>query len=534
MFNDIYEDAYMSDSSNEEEALDFQELLDRTQMKLLNSFLTNAMYFFTYNPDLRLTTVLTKKNESWSALLNDTFGKPSGDFQHITNTAETINMSVPTVAILNNLLKKVFLEIWDDRLESLIGAAVYAEISKRDKQTPTKPVSPVATPKKDKNPIRDAQEHQSIATSSSQPKQHVTDSYTASETKVSKSKKKREKKKKASAQKSSNQITPSVNVEEQQMELDKIIPEPSTHVTEPVSFESESKKQSTLNPEVPPYTPVKKRKERSSDEETTHIITGYTPNQQDLAFVYDLIIYDIPAAWNNLKVLQEFKQWGNVISISRKTQKKYQTVRIKIELNLRLRQTYERGDWIAPLAGIPVRWFPASWSLAERKERERFQAAAYDIPESLTTENLTLNNELQPIIHTNAIKAFKIVQTVDKKRKLICFLESWESLQTLIRKKSTWDGHELDWCRHVSPSKSKISRSKNFKNKDRKSKGVASGSNKTTLGSRQEHRKDDKKKNKANKKPKKEQNTKKHSSDRVSKKKLMAEIKEILLRLVDL
>jgi hypothetical protein len=35
-----------------------------------------------------------------------------------------------------------------------------------------------------------------------------------------------------------------------------------------------------------------------------------------------------------------------------------------------------------------VRWYPATWSLHERKKRERFQAALYDIPDSMMAATL--------------------------------------------------------------------------------------------------------------------------------------------------
>jgi hypothetical protein len=38
-----------------------------------------------------------------------------------------------------------------------------------------------------------------------------------------------------------------------------------------------------------------------------------------------------------------------------KIQKEYQTVRAKIVLSKSLVKCYDKGDWIAPLAGVPVR-----------------------------------------------------------------------------------------------------------------------------------------------------------------------------------
>ena len=37
------------------------------------------------------------------------------------------------------------------------------------------------------------------------------------------------------------------------------------------------------------------------DKEATHVITGYSPLSKE--FVQDILIYDIPAKWNNFKLL---------------------------------------------------------------------------------------------------------------------------------------------------------------------------------------------------------------------------------------
>ncbi|PKY49323.1 hypothetical protein RhiirA4_465267 [Rhizophagus irregularis] len=40
------------------------------------------------------------------------------------------------------------------------------------------------------------------------------------------------------------------------------------------------------------------------------------------------------------------------------------------------------------LGGIPVRWFPASWTLQERKQCKKFQAVIHDIPEDMMMATL--------------------------------------------------------------------------------------------------------------------------------------------------
>jgi hypothetical protein len=64
-----------------------------------------------------------------------------------------------------------------------------------------------------------------------------------------------------------------------------------------------------------------------------------------------------------------------------------------------------------------VRWYPATWSLHERKERERFQAALYDIPVSMTAATLFYQNQTHPtLIAINGFKAFKVITSLQRKK----------------------------------------------------------------------------------------------------------------------
>ena len=46
--------------------------------------------------------------------------------------------------------------------------------------------------------------------------------------------------------------------------------------------------------------------------------------------------------------------------------------------------------WMAPLNALSVRWFPATWSLKERKERERYQVVIKNPPDDMNTTLLAL------------------------------------------------------------------------------------------------------------------------------------------------
>ncbi|GBC02743.1 hypothetical protein RclHR1_04790012 [Rhizophagus clarus] len=137
----------------------------------------------------------------------------------------------------------------------------------------------------------------------------------------------------------------------------------------------------------------------------------------------DILIYDVPAKWENITLLDYLKAWGNVISVTVKKQKKYKTVRCKLEI-MHAFDTWERDRlWIAPLGPVVVRWFPASWSLKERKERERFQAVVQGPPDSFTADALAVKEHLTNFINPLRIKAFKEVKNPDSTRKMIAYFE---------------------------------------------------------------------------------------------------------------
>ncbi|GBB89538.1 hypothetical protein RclHR1_16240007 [Rhizophagus clarus] len=158
-----------------------------------------------------------------------------------------------------------------------------------------------------------------------------------------------------------------------------------------------------------------------------------------------------------------------------KRQKKYKTLRIKIEIS-QLFRNYEK-HWMAPLMGFPVQWFPASWSLQERKERERYQAAVLNPPKSMTSATLVhKDNEAYLISHN--INMFKEIKLPDGKRKIIGYLSNWDDLYWLINTPNVWHGETVDWTRHTSPSHNPR---KSTKSPDKKSQGTTKSTNASSL-----------------------------------------------------
>ncbi|GBB91298.1 hypothetical protein RclHR1_01850008 [Rhizophagus clarus] len=223
--------------------------------------------------------------------------------------------------------------------------------------------------------------------------------------------------------------------------------------------------------------------------------------------------------------------------------------------------TWERDRlWIAPLGPVVVRWFPASWSLKERKERERFQAVVQGPPDSFTADALAVKEHLTNFINPLHIKAFKEVKNPDSTRKMIAYFESWEDLQNILSKESFWDGAKLSWCRHTVPSfitRRKGSQRSNSNRQDEPNKpnqgppskrtktssgsktgSPATGSNRVPIRSPPKDSSQSSSGNKTGGKNKKSQKTKDKSTatsppKKLSKRQLHAEIVEIKTVLMD-
>ncbi|PKY47547.1 hypothetical protein RhiirA4_462766 [Rhizophagus irregularis] len=114
---------------------------------------------------------------------------------------------------------------------------------------------------------------------------------------------------------------------------------------------------------------------------------------------------------------------------------------------------WNNGVWTAPFEGMPVRWFPASWTLKQRKERERFQAVILDIPKSITN-NVVYNAESpdQSMLSLlDGALAFKIIQDRGR-RKLIVYFDTWSSLDKALNTEFNFEEFKGVWTRYFSPT----------------------------------------------------------------------------------
>ncbi|CAB4445054.1 unnamed protein product [Rhizophagus irregularis] len=101
------------------------------------------------------------------------------------------------------------------------------------------------------------------------------------------------------------------------------------------------------NVSKPKPTPIAKEKKtkhiKDTEEKATYIITGYQPTGLALANVNDIIIYDISSTWKNVELLYHLEAWSKVIFIKITRQKKYNTIRLKLEMNQLCIQTWNNG-----------------------------------------------------------------------------------------------------------------------------------------------------------------------------------------------
>ncbi|GBB92757.1 hypothetical protein RclHR1_02050030 [Rhizophagus clarus] len=123
---------------------------------------------------------------------------------------------------------------------------------------------------------------------------------------------------------------------------------------------------------------------------------------------------------------------GKVISVSTRVHKKYLSVRVRLIPDHECLKYYNGGNWTVNLGEIPVQWFPASWSLSERKQCEKFQAVIYNILENITDASLFLNGRPHQFLLDSSIKSFKIIKKVDGSRKMIDYFDTWDHISTRI------------------------------------------------------------------------------------------------------
>ncbi|PKK62181.1 hypothetical protein RhiirC2_790732 [Rhizophagus irregularis] len=122
----------------------------------------------------------------------------------------------------------------------------------------------------------------------------------------------------------------------------------------------------------------------TSPKTISTVMTGYVPTNKDLT--QEITVYDIPSTWSQLDTLNHLKAWGQVVAIKFKSQQKYVTVTVSIELNQEAIRLWNDGAWTAPLGGLP------------------------GVSASVNTATLYPENPVHSILTPIGCKAFKLIQ----------------------------------------------------------------------------------------------------------------------------
>ncbi|GES78172.1 hypothetical protein GLOIN_2v1871772 [Rhizophagus clarus] len=123
--------------------------------------------------------------------------------------------------------------------------------------------------------------------------------------------------------------------------------------------------------------------------------------------------------------------------------KKYLSARARLIPNHECLKAYNGGEWTVGLGDIPVRWFPASWNLSERKQREKFQAVITNIPADMTESTLFPNSTPSRFIAESGIKSFKVIKESLEQRKLIGYFATWDQASKCISTPQLWNDVSL-------------------------------------------------------------------------------------------
>ncbi|PKY58126.1 hypothetical protein RhiirA4_479774 [Rhizophagus irregularis] len=143
---------------------------------------------------------------------------------------------------------------------------------------------------------------------------------------------------------------------------DMVKQDPKDDVSRPTSPSPLEKKRKTVpvsqaNNSRSPSKTTKKQPAAPSPKTISTVMTGYEPANKDL--IQEITVYDIPSTWSQIDTLNHLKAWGQVVAIKFKSQQKYVTVTVLIELNQVATELWNEGVWTAPLGGLPVQWFLA-------------------------------------------------------------------------------------------------------------------------------------------------------------------------------
>ncbi|PKC53068.1 hypothetical protein RhiirA1_480091, partial [Rhizophagus irregularis] len=140
--------------------------------------------------------------------------------------------------------------------------------------------------------------------------------------------------------------------------------------------------------------------------------------------------------------------------------------------------------WTTDLGGIPVRWFLASWTLRERKQREKFQAVIHDIPEDMTMATLWMDRKPCEFC------SFKIIQTSKGRRKLVAYFKNWETTLRVLDMPQFFvpNAHNKPKAKNTPNTKKSGKSDQNLESKQPKKKDKPTSSKKVPKNNDQEEK----------------------------------------------
>ncbi|GBC42618.2 hypothetical protein GLOIN_2v1785013 [Rhizophagus irregularis DAOM 181602=DAOM 197198] len=98
---------------------------------------------------------------------------------------------------------------------------------------------------------------------------------------------------------------------------------------------------SKANNSQSPNKTTKKQPVATSPKTISTVMTGYEPANKDL--IQEITVYDISSIWSQLDTLNHLKARGQVVAIKFKSQQKYVTVTVSIELNQEATRLWNDG-----------------------------------------------------------------------------------------------------------------------------------------------------------------------------------------------
>jgi hypothetical protein len=176
-----------------------------------------------------------------------------------------------------------------------------------------------------------------------------------------------------------------------------------------------------------------------------------------------------------------------------------------VALNDFTRPAFDRQEWCFKLGSAVVRWFPGSWTLKQRRNREMFTAKVEGLPETIAKD---------PLLHQDFDKqdrffkdfgfcSYKVIKQPNGRSTLIGYFSTYESLKTALETPFVVEKETFRWVR--SSNRANKSGGRKKQKKDQKmtpTKQPPKTTEKGTGGSKSNHQsKQDK--NKSSRKSKK-------------------------------